>query len=154
MAPKESGFRSCHNCNRKKVKCDKQEPCGSCARTRVGCSFPAPGPRVRRSKRTIIAEMSSRISSLEAALARTAAERTVFPPNRDTADYTATDATQAAQSANISQPGGIDGKHRSDIVIQSASSKQYFDEVLLSRVLGEVSFTTITTFVNIVYAYF
>ena len=147
MAPKESDSRSCHNCNRKKVKCDKQEPCGACVRTRVKCSFPPSGARVRRSKRTIIAEMSSRISSLEAALARTTAEPTVAHPDSVTTEYVATDATRAAQSANIPQPDGIDGKCRSNVVIQTGSSKQYFDEVLLSRVLGEVSFTSITPMV-------
>lgn len=94
--------------------------------------------------------MSSRISTLEAALARTTAERTVLHPDLDTSDYIVTDITRAAQSANIPQQAGIDGKCRSDVVIQTGSSKQYFDEVLLSRVLGEVSFSTITPTVVIV----
>ncbi|CAG8949108.1 hypothetical protein HYFRA_00002237, partial [Hymenoscyphus fraxineus] len=42
--------RSCVTCRRRKVKCDKKEPCSNCARAGSECVFPAPGRAPRRPK--------------------------------------------------------------------------------------------------------
>ncbi|PQE29949.1 fungal specific transcription factor domain-containing protein [Rutstroemia sp. NJR-2017a WRK4] len=40
--------RSCVTCRRRKVKCDKQVPCGNCTKAQTQCVFPAPGRAPRR----------------------------------------------------------------------------------------------------------
>ncbi|KAI0127039.1 fungal-specific transcription factor domain-containing protein [Xylariales sp. AK1849] len=40
--------RSCVTCRRRKVRCDKQMPCGNCRKARISCIFPAPGRAPRR----------------------------------------------------------------------------------------------------------
>ncbi len=40
--------RSCVTCRRRKVKCDKQNPCSNCTKAGSACVFPAPGRAPRR----------------------------------------------------------------------------------------------------------
>lgn len=40
--------RSCVTCRRRKVKCDKKEPCSNCTKAQTQCVFPAPGRAPRR----------------------------------------------------------------------------------------------------------
>ena len=40
--------RSCVTCRRRKVKCDKKNPCTNCAKAGSVCVFPAPGRAPRR----------------------------------------------------------------------------------------------------------
>lgn len=43
-----SHVRSCITCRRRKVKCDKQDPCSHCIRGRIECVYPAPGRAPRK----------------------------------------------------------------------------------------------------------
>ncbi len=43
---------SCVRCFERKVKCDKQNPCSHCVKSRVECVFRVPPPPRRRKKRT------------------------------------------------------------------------------------------------------
>ncbi|KAH8679721.1 fungal-specific transcription factor domain-containing protein [Tricladium varicosporioides] len=47
-APHGLSARSCVTCRRRKVKCDKQEPCSNCVKAGSQCIFPAPGRAPRR----------------------------------------------------------------------------------------------------------
>ncbi|KAF4618365.1 hypothetical protein G7Y89_g14938 [Cudoniella acicularis] len=47
-APHALSARSCVTCRRRKVKCDKQEPCSNCTKAGSQCVFPAPGRAPRR----------------------------------------------------------------------------------------------------------
>lgn len=40
--------RSCYDCNRRKVRCDKTSPCANCVRLGVECQFPPPGRKPRK----------------------------------------------------------------------------------------------------------
>ncbi|KAF1980872.1 hypothetical protein K402DRAFT_408875 [Aulographum hederae CBS 113979] len=44
--------RSCITCRRRKVKCDKKQPCSNCQKAQIDCIFPAPGRAPRRPRRT------------------------------------------------------------------------------------------------------
>lgn len=47
--PQERGtLRSCKECRRRKVGCNKTQPCSNCCRTGVECIYPAPGRTRRR----------------------------------------------------------------------------------------------------------
>lgn len=128
-----TSHRSCYTCNSKKIRCDKKKPCSPCARSRRPCSYPASGPRVRRSNKEIMAEMASHIASLEKSLAR------------------ATRGKERASRSGLKSPvlespvappvDASEGRERSreDILVQKGSSSQYFNEILLSRVIEKVS---------------
>jgi hypothetical protein len=47
-APHALAARSCVTCRKRKVKCDKKEPCSNCTRAGCECIFPAPGRAPRR----------------------------------------------------------------------------------------------------------
>ncbi|KAG9237384.1 fungal-specific transcription factor domain-containing protein [Amylocarpus encephaloides] len=47
-APHALTARSCLTCRRRKVKCDKNEPCSNCTKAGAECVFPAPGRAPRR----------------------------------------------------------------------------------------------------------
>jgi hypothetical protein len=46
--PHAMAARSCVTCRKRKVKCDKKEPCSNCTRAGSECIFPAPGRAPRR----------------------------------------------------------------------------------------------------------
>ncbi|RMJ15488.1 hypothetical protein CDV36_004842 [Fusarium kuroshium] len=124
-APERSGTRSCYACRRKKIRCDRNDPCSACVRSAKTCVYPPIGPRVRRTKKTIMADMAGRLASLEKTLARVTGERqvTAIP------DIFVFDNVESAE----------EGSERSndDVLLQRGSSSQYFNEILLSRMIGE-----------------
>ena len=131
--------RSCYACNSKKIRCDKGEPCSSCKRSGKPCSYPASGPRVRRSKKTVVAEMASRISILETALAKVKDEQRIGSFGARTNNAKTTAADRSATSASQTHLRKGSRRRQRDVIVQKGSSSQYFNEVLLSRILGEVS---------------
>lgn len=125
--------RSCHACNRKKIRCNKRQPCSSCLRAGRPCEYPASGPRIRRPKKTIIADMSSRIAELEKSLAKAKESDPITPSPHRSESVASSD-----QLKNALCSGPSDHRSRGDIVVQKGSSSQYFNEILLSRVINEV----------------
>lgn len=60
--------RSCLECSRRKIKCDRSLPCGYCVKVRVTCAYP-PGRRKRsRSPDTGSSDVISRIERIEETL--------------------------------------------------------------------------------------
>ncbi|KAF2638808.1 hypothetical protein P280DRAFT_470847 [Massarina eburnea CBS 473.64] len=57
--------RSCVICRRRKVKCDKKQPCSNCARAKSECIFPGPGRAPRKSRRPPDGELMDRLRRLE-----------------------------------------------------------------------------------------
>lgn len=59
--------RSCHDCNRRKVRCNKESPCDNCVRVGIECTFPPPGrkPRATIKKLSKKSQLLSRLSLLE-----------------------------------------------------------------------------------------
>lgn len=123
--------RSCYSCKRKKIRCDKREPCLPCTRACTPCEYPPLGPRIRRAKRTIIAEMSSRIADLEKTLATARSEET---PRQATPSIESEDIPSHLKNALY-----YGRRSRQDVLIQKGSSSQYFNEIMFSRVIKEVS---------------
>lgn len=125
-----SNPRSCYECNRRKVRCDKKAPCSPCRKLRKACSYPPLGPRTRRTKKAIMADMATRISSLEKSLAQ--AQRQQPGPE-------ITEPNRKPSRPKAGLPSNFSGRSREDILVQKGSSSQYFNEVFLSRVIEEVS---------------
>ena len=58
-------LRSCTTCRKRKVRCDKKNPCASCLKTGSVCIFPGPGRAPRRSRKPQDAELMARLKRLE-----------------------------------------------------------------------------------------
>lgn len=58
-------LRSCVTCRRRKVRCNKRNPCSNCVKAGIECVFPAPGRAPRKPKRPQDAELLSRLRRLE-----------------------------------------------------------------------------------------
>ncbi|KAF3035544.1 hypothetical protein E8E12_003141 [Didymella heteroderae] len=63
--PSAPNPRSCITCRRRKVKCDKKQPCSNCARAKIECIFPGPGRAPRKSRKPPDAELLERLRRLE-----------------------------------------------------------------------------------------
>jgi len=127
--------RSCYSCSSKKTRCDRKEPCSSCTRAGRPCSYPPLGPRQRRTKKTIMEAMASRISSLEKSLAKVREEETSVPTAHISEIANSTPSPQPAPALHTDN---LSERSSEDILVQKGSSSQYFNEILLSRVIGEV----------------
>lgn len=57
--------RSCVTCRRRKVRCDKHEPCSNCTKANIECVFPPPGRAPRKPRRPHDAELLKRLRRLE-----------------------------------------------------------------------------------------
>ncbi|KAF2503372.1 hypothetical protein BU16DRAFT_476215 [Lophium mytilinum] len=123
--------RSCYTCNSKKIRCDKREPCSSCLRAGRPCAYPRPGPRKRRTKETIIADMASRISSLEKSLREARKDEASVSTNLHSEAASHTPSATALNSEHLRE------RSRGGILVQKGSSSQYFNEVFMSRVIEE-----------------
>ena len=66
---------TCTLCARRKVKCDKGEPCSNCIKSKVQCVYEAPAPH-RPRKRIADEELLSRLALYEALLRKHSIEIT------------------------------------------------------------------------------
>jgi len=57
--------RSCVTCRKRKVRCDKREPCSNCVKANIDCIFPPPGRAPRKPRRPQDAELLKRLRRLE-----------------------------------------------------------------------------------------
>jgi hypothetical protein len=114
--------RSCYSCHAKKIRCDKLKPCSSCNRGGKVCNYPPPGARQRRTKKTIVSNLTSRISYLEQTLARVKDQS----------------SKQASELAPLTTFQSETPKRASmaDLFVQQGSSIQYFNELLLSKAIS------------------
>ncbi|KAH8658512.1 hypothetical protein BX600DRAFT_401253 [Xylariales sp. PMI_506] len=127
--------RSCHACSRKKIRCDKDDPCSACRRAGKLCTYPAAGPRIRRSKRTIIADMASRISTLEKSLAEARLEGQAKQKLTGGTGFSSSIVPAAPHKHRPADE--LSEESKNDILVERGSSSQYFNDVILSRVIGE-----------------
>ena len=132
-----SNPRSCYDCHHRKVRCDKKEPCSPCRRLGKECNYPPLGPRIRRTKKAIMADMATRISSLEKSLAQARHQHSDLEKSRPRTKVAGPNQKPLRSgSALLPNPNG---RSREDILVQKGSSSQYFNEIFLSRVIEEVS---------------
>lgn len=129
--------RSCYDCHRRKVRCDKKEPCSSCRRLGKACTYPPLGPRIRRTRKAIMADMGTRLLSLEKSLAQ--AQRQQSTPDNPRPQTQLAESNRKQLRSRSSLPSDLYGRSREDILIQKGSSSQYFNEALVSRVIEEVN---------------
>ncbi|KAK2049368.1 fungal-specific transcription factor domain-containing protein [Colletotrichum somersetense] len=130
--------RSCQLCHRRKVRCDKKQPCSSCARGGFQCYYPPVGPPVRRVRKTTIADVASRISDLEKTLVAGAAQRPPSAPATPTTSFLTGHPVAASPGAPTVSSSESHARATGDeILVRKGASSQYFDEFLISRVMEE-----------------
>ena len=56
---------ACVLCQRRKVKCDRRDPCGACRKARAQCEFRAPAPPRRRARKSVETVLIARIRRYE-----------------------------------------------------------------------------------------
>jgi hypothetical protein len=57
--------RSCTTCSRRKIRCNKREPCSNCCKANVDCSFPPPGRAPRKPPKQTEGNLHERLRRLE-----------------------------------------------------------------------------------------
>ncbi|ERT01324.1 hypothetical protein HMPREF1624_02568 [Sporothrix schenckii ATCC 58251] len=129
IAKTRASPRSCLACKAKKIRCDKAQPCQRCTRAGRSCAYPPPGPRVRRTKGAIMAAMASRLADLEAQLKEKGVPKSIGRAARNHVPHR---QTQIASTRETAAPG-----HTVDVLVERGASTQYFNEVLLARVIGD-----------------
>lgn len=133
--------RSCQNCHQRKVGCDKRLPCSACARTGRTCTYPVPGPSARRRPRKTMSWMANRISDLERSLSTTAgkgAPQEMSPTSMDPSATKNRSLEGPTHSPTASTPV-LKHSFKDEVLLQKGPQSQYFNEILVSRVMEEVS---------------
>lgn len=139
--------RSCATCRRRKVRCDKKCPCTPCTRGGHTCSYPPKEPRAPRVRKATINDVASRISRLEQTLTTIPVrEPQPHPHLKDSPRSPRTVITGLHAAPLSTSPAGGQGTAQTvgsphpggEILLDKGSSSQYFNEVLVSRVIGQV----------------
>ena len=109
----EEGLKiwSCVICRRRKVKCDRRDPCGNCTRANVECHFPVTGRIPRRSRNASAwespaqrqAELISRLRRLETVVTELTAQ-----VEESSAPGVSRKAPAPPTSVRLGGPGGSD----------------------------------------------
>lgn len=92
-----------------------------------------------------MAEMVSRIASLENSLAKATDEQAIGLSVPRTPISETANSISLEQLARATRSENVIEKFRDDVLVQNGSSSQYFNEVFLSRVIGEVSSAEVDT---------
>lgn len=141
--PRRRPDRSCVLCHRRKIRCDRQTPCLACVRARLTCTYPSSDKPIRRVRKATIADVASRISDLEktivaASIEQGGAVKRSLPPH-----------PRVSVSAPVGLPASLPvSPHESpqepqelpseEVLVRNGTSSQYFNELLISKVIEEV----------------
>lgn len=83
QSPSNSGAnlnpRSCVTCRRRKVKCDKKQPCANCVKAHIDCIFPSPGRAPRKPRKPQDSELVERLKKLEGVVRSLGSQAGVAP---------------------------------------------------------------------------
>lgn len=131
--------RSCVVCHRRKIRCDRQLPCLSCVRARLACTYPAAEPPARRARKATIADVASRISDLEKTIVAASKEPSVSIPNPVPASAPVPATTGLIALTPHDSPALVTEHSSEEVLVRNGSSSQFFNELLISRVIEEVS---------------
>jgi hypothetical protein len=128
--------RSCLMCHQRKIRCDKRSPCSHCVRADLLCCYPGPERASRRPHKTTIADVAVRVARLE----RTITAISSGAPQTDSNDKSIPALAPSINEASMSDTQTV-GVSPEELLVQDGYSSRYINEVLLSRVLEEVSST-------------
>jgi hypothetical protein len=110
--------RSCLRCNERKVRCDRNHPCGRCLQAKVECSFPRNKRASRKLNRPPIATILGQLKELEQEVERLRAssvtsddnlksiQQSCNGPGQQAPEQVQTADTQASTSGRVSGDKG------------------------------------------------
>ena len=99
---------SCVLCQRRKVKCDRRDPCSNCVKHQVQCVFRAPAPPRRRRKHSPDKSLEARLKRAEDLLEGYGVKPQDLEPTQDSHD-----AQRPLESA-ASLQGGLSERNAKD----------------------------------------
>ncbi|KAJ5975799.1 hypothetical protein N7481_009506 [Penicillium waksmanii] len=133
--------RSCVRCHERKVRCDKKAPCGKCIRQGEVCEYPGPRKVKRKSPKTSVTNVVSRLEQLERSIATLAGNSSAAQAKQPRTQWQ--QQLPRPRAAPISGvPPALTNGHASSPTRETNSNYgflikdgAYIDEPLLSRVL-------------------
>ncbi|KAM0425654.1 hypothetical protein ACHAPT_009186 [Fusarium lateritium] len=121
--------RSCAVCHRRKVRCDKKLPCSQCIRGGFPCSYPPVQNVIRRTRKTTISDVATRISEMEKTLEAFKSGQTSPQPTPSTA--------LVARASNPPASDTTEQNRREGLLFSKGRVSHYVNEVLFSRVIEQ-----------------
>lgn len=127
--------RSCLLCHERKIRCDKKTPCSNCVRGDILCCYPGTERPSRRPPKSTVAEVAARVTRLERTI--TAISNNSFHTQSRNVETSSAVKSPSAE-ADVSETQSV-ADSPEEMLVRDGYSTRYINEVLLSRVLEEVS---------------
>ncbi|RSM18671.1 hypothetical protein CDV31_002391 [Fusarium ambrosium] len=126
--------RSCAVCHRRKVRCDKKLPCNQCIRGGFPCSYPPVRDVIRRTRKTTISDVATRISEMEKTLEAFKSGQSSTSPQ---VPLPTPSTTLAVRPSNPPASDTTEQSRREGLLLSKGRVSHYVNEVLFSRVIEQ-----------------
>ncbi|RSL84672.1 hypothetical protein CEP51_003749 [Fusarium floridanum] len=126
--------RSCAVCHRRKVRCDKKLPCNQCIRGGFPCSYPPVRDVIRRTRKTTISDVATRISEMEKTLEAFKSGQSSTSPQ---VPLPTPSTTLTVRSSNPVVSDTTEQSRREGLLLSKGRVSHYVNEVLFSRVIEQ-----------------
>ncbi|KAF5684322.1 bikaverin cluster-transcription factor [Fusarium circinatum] len=102
-------LRSCTFCRHRKVKCDRQKPCGNCIRANNDCSYPAGrGRAAKKSTRTLDTRLVDRLHKLENVIKQLTSQVDATANALPSGSFTDGEEIKSSPGGRRNNPSGVD----------------------------------------------
>ncbi|RSL56972.1 hypothetical protein CEP54_008541 [Fusarium duplospermum] len=125
--------RSCAVCHRRKVRCDKKLPCNQCIRGGFPCSYPPVRDVIRRTRKTTISDVATRISEMEKTIEAFKSGQSTSPQ----VPLPTPSTTLAVRPSNPPVSDTTEQSRREGFLLSKGRVSHYVNEVLFSRVIEQ-----------------
>ena len=130
--PPELMPSTCVTCARRKVKCDKQNPCSACRKARLQCTYQTPTPR--RRKRKPVEDIQDRLDRYE----RLLKTNNLLPASDDNKQSPGRSRSDGPPSPS-STPGGASGpQSRTGTLLAGSGKTRYVDSNIWSNLSDDL----------------
>jgi hypothetical protein len=135
--------RSCALCHRRKVRCDKKLPCSTCTRMGVLCCYPSANKPSARKEKATISDIASRLAQLERTIVAISSDVSPRMPKENPHEALAEVSSQMEEKRRLADEHEFSSSEMipAEMLVKQGhgDSGHYVNEVLLSRVLEEVT---------------
>ena len=130
---------SCVRCSDRKVKCDRQKPCGACVKHHVECVFNLWRPPPKRHKRAKDQILADRLKQYEALLQQQGIDPTKLPEAPASETRLPEDSRRLSQNADV-PAGATESQLRTPSSIDESDLGQDVSKTLLVHGQGRSKF--------------
>lgn len=120
--------RSCMNCHRRKVRCDKELPCATCVRTQTQCIYPELEKK-KRSKRMPVSAILSRLAQLE---------KKVSTMSKTEDEGSRHGSLSGSKNASPMSPDWRRPLSEADMLLSSGGQTRYFSDAMMASIATDV----------------